>query len=383
MNLLSASHLAALIAYRPNPSISLFIPTDREKPERASERLHVMLRDIEERLTALGLSSAFVEESLQPVQGLASSGTFWEHQSKGVAIFLAPDSLHILRLPYPFEGQAAVSNQFHIRPLLPLISADGRFYILTLRRDAVELWQGTDKGLDRVELQRVPKNLSEIWRQELSPVRIPTMDEAAEITYWPATFAGPGLDAGEEDEGDILAHFRRVDEGLSDLLDGRAPLILAGEKGYPSLFRSVSHYPKLLAQGIEMGEGRVLNKDTLHQRGLGIVQPRWHREKKRAWAEYERLARSGSGVVSSDLEEILPAAYNGEVKTLFVPLDVQRWGTFEAETGYTVCHAKPEAGDMELLDQAAGYTFVRGGQVYVRESKEVQMKDSAAAVFRY
>ncbi|MFO7918858.1 MAG: hypothetical protein R6V13_12360 [Anaerolineae bacterium] len=380
MNLLSASHLAALIAYHPNPSISLFIPIDREAPEKASERLSIMARDIDERLTALGLSPAYVEELLQPVQELASSESFWRHQSKGLAIFFAPDTLHIFRLPRPFEQQAAVSNQFHIRPLLPLVSADGRFLILTLERGRIELWQGTSEGLDRVELQRVPEDLSGIWRREAPTVQIPTTEQGRKTSYWPATFAAPDPDAGE---GDTRAHLSKLDGGLNDLLAGKVPLILAGERDYRLLYRSVSRYPGLVEEEIEGEEEQPLDKDILRRRGLEIIKPRWRREKRRAWAEYERLTKSGSGVVSDNVAEILLAASRGEVKTLFVPMDLQRWGTFEEDVGRIESHPEPEAGDIELLDQAAGYTFVHGGRVYTHGPKEVQKQDSAAAVFGY
>jgi hypothetical protein len=339
-----------------------------------------MLKDIEERLTTLGLSSAFVEDFLQPVQRLASSEVLWRHQSKGLAIFLAPDSLHILWLPYPFERQAAVSNQFHIRPLLPLISADGHFYILTLKRDTVELLQDTKEGLDHVELEKVPETLEKMWKRESPTVRVPTKKKGQEISYWPATFAGPGFGV-RENESRVADHFRRLDKGLNRLLDGKAPLILAGVAEYRSRYREISSYPEVMAQGI--GEKNGQHLDKLHRRGREVVAPYWKRKKRRALAEYERLAEGGSAAVSDDLEEILPAAYRGEIKTLFVPMTLQCWGTFEAETGYVACHGKPEAGDVELLDQAAGYTFVRGGEVYAYGPKGVQMRDSVAAVFRY
>jgi hypothetical protein len=339
-----------------------------------------MLKDIEERLTTLGLSSAFVADFLQPVQRLASSSVFWRHQSKGLAIFLAPDSLHILRLPYPFERQAAVSNQFYIRPLLPLISADGRFYVLTLKRDAIDLLQGTREGLDRVEVTEAPETLEAMWKRESPTVQIPTREEGQEICYWPATFAGPGLEV-REDEGGVADHFRRLDKGLNQLLDAQVPLVLAGPSAYRSLYREISSYPELMPQGIDEKERQHLGE--LQRQGREIVEPDWKRKKRRALAEYERLAEGGSVAVSDDLEEILLAAYKGEVKTLFVPMTLQRWGTFEGETGYVTSHAEPEAGDVELLDQAAGYTFVRGGEVYTEGSKGVQVRDSVAAVFRY
>ncbi|MEA3408366.1 MAG: hypothetical protein U9R48_09865 [Chloroflexota bacterium] len=199
-----------------------------------------MLRDIEECLTTLGLSSAYVGRLLQ---ALASSRAFWGHQSKGLAIFLAPDSLHVLRLPYRFQQQAAVGNQFHIRPLLPLISADGRFYILTLERNVIELLQGTREGLDRVDLREVPEDLAQVWRGKAPSVRISTAGKAKEIIYRPAIFAGPKLDARKENERDILDYFRRLDKGLNGLLDGQVPLVLAGRKGYRSFYRSINGYP--------------------------------------------------------------------------------------------------------------------------------------------
>lgn len=379
MNLLSVSRLAALIAYYPNPSISLFIPIDREAPEKASERLYVMVRDIDERLAALGLSSAYVEDLLQPVQELASSSAFWRHQSKGLAIFFAPGALHILRLPHPFEQQAAVSNQFHLRPLLPLISADGRFYILRLEREEIGLWQGTGEGVDRVELHQAPGEITGIWKREAPTIRI-SSEEREEIRYWPATFAGL---APHTKEGDLRAHLGKLDRGLNALLTGKVPLVLAGERDYCSLYRSTSIYPKLMEGEIEEKGDRSLDKETLHREGLDMVKPRWRRERRRAWAEYERLAGSGSDAVTDNVAEILLAASRGEIKTLFIPMDLQRWGTLEEEVGRIECHREPEAGDIELLDQAAGYTFVNGGRVYTHGPKEVQKKDSVAAVFRY
>jgi hypothetical protein len=36
-----------------------------------------------------------------------------------------------------------VTDRFHIKPLLPLLSGDGRFYVLALSQSEVRLLQGT------------------------------------------------------------------------------------------------------------------------------------------------------------------------------------------------------------------------------------------------
>jgi hypothetical protein len=51
-------------------------------------------------------------------------------------------------------------THLHIKPLLPLLSGDGRFYILALSQKEVRLLEGSRYGIDAVELEKVPRGLA-------------------------------------------------------------------------------------------------------------------------------------------------------------------------------------------------------------------------------
>jgi len=81
-------------------------------------------------------------------------------------MFLSPEVFRAYMLPYVFKELVIVADRFHIRPLLPLLSGDGRFYILALSQNKVRLLQGTHYSVNEVPLTDVPKNLAETLRDD-------------------------------------------------------------------------------------------------------------------------------------------------------------------------------------------------------------------------
>jgi hypothetical protein len=58
-------------------------------------------------------------------------------------MFSAPDVFRHYRLPFPFQEFVVVTERFHVKPLLPLLSGDGQFYLLALSQNGVRVLQGT------------------------------------------------------------------------------------------------------------------------------------------------------------------------------------------------------------------------------------------------
>lgn len=82
------------------------------------------------------------------------------------------------------------------------------------------------------------------------------------------------------------------------------------------------------------------------------------------------------------MREIILAAHEGRVATLFVPIAAQCWGRFDPDTGKVTLETGPTAGNDDLLDLSAVYTIVQRGQVYA--CQEADLPDTPlAAVFRY
>jgi hypothetical protein len=310
-------------------------------------------------------------------------GLFWRHQSDGLAIFLSSDFTRYYRLPLEFEDLVVVAERFHVKPLLPLLSGDGRFYILALSQDKVRLLRGSRDRVSDVELEGVPSSLAEALRLN---------DPERQLQFHTATgpSGGKGSRAAafhghggvvQDDKVDILRYFHKVDDGLRKLLAGeQAPLMLAGVDYLLPLYREANTYPHLIEAGIE-GNPDNLSAEELHQQAWAIVQPRFLEERIEAAKRFRQFADTDQA--SDDLAEVVPAAYHGRIETLFVALDLQQWGTFDPATNEVQLHQDSKPGDQDLLDSAAVQTLLNGGSVYAVEPEQMPVGASLAALFRY
>jgi hypothetical protein len=388
MDLLTRDEVRTLIDDHEGSCVSIYMPTHQvgEGIREDPVRLKNLLRQAEEDLIAAGLRTPEARELLEPSQKLVWDGLFWQYQSDGLALFLSAGAFRRYRLPLDFEELVIVSDRFHIKPLLPLLSGDGRFYVLALSQNEVRLLQGTRYNVSEVDLEGVPDSLAEALKYNDPEKRLQfhtgTRTPGGKGQR-PAVFHGHGVASADDPKDYVLRYFRQVDEGLQALLRGeQAPLVLAGVDYLLPIYREANSYPLLAEGGVE-GNPEELSVKELHKWAWDLVQPHFLQAQEEAAIRYKQLAGIGSEQASDDLEKVVPAAYHGRVETLFVALDIQQWGGFDPETNRVVVHRKAEPGDEDLLDFAAIHTLVNGGAVYAVERKKMPDGPLVAAVFRY
>jgi hypothetical protein len=383
MNLLSTDELKALMERREGTCVSVFMPTHRAGPETQQDRIRFknLLKQAEEKLTHNGLRVPNVKELLQPAQAMVQDSLFWSHQSDGLAVFFSGEGARQFSLPFNFEELVVVADRFHVKPMLPILSGDGRFYVLALSQNQVRLLQGTRYSVDDVELSGVPQGLQEALRPDTPEKQI----------QWPASAQGGvgkgapafhGHGGGTDDpKENIFQYLRQVDKGLHDLIgNDNAPLVLAAVDFLFPIYKEANTYPHLLEQGIP-GNPEGLTAQQLHAQAWNIIEPHFQKAQQDAVSQYNRLA--GTGRTSKDLELIVREAYHGRVEVLFVATGVQRWGSFDPDTDAVEWHDKARRGDDDLLDFAAIQTFLNGGTVYAVEPENVPDDRHLAAIFRY
>ncbi len=86
---------------------------------------------------------------------------------------------------------------------------------------------------------------------------------------------------------------------------------------------------------------------------------------------------------SNDIREVMPAAYDGRIESLFVASDQEQWGTFDPVTRTMHVHRVAKFRDEDLLDLAATQTLLHGGSVYAVEREHMPDATLIAAVFRH
>jgi hypothetical protein len=388
MDILTGSELRTLTRKSEGWCVSIYMPTHQVGAEIQQDpiRLKNLLGEAEEALTLSGLRTPEAKELLEPAGRLLQDGLFWQRQSDGLAIFLSPEAFRYYRLPFDFKELVVVTDRFHVKPLLPLLSGDGRFYVLALSQGGIRLLQGTRYSVSEVDLEGLPKGLAETLGHNDPEKRFQfhtsTMTPGGKGKR-PAIFHGHGVASADDPKDYILRYFHWVDEGLRDLLrDVKAPLVLAGVDYLLPIYKEANSYPYLVDKGVE-GNPEDLRAEELHEQAWAIVQPLFLAAQKEAATRYKRLAGAGSEQASNDLKEVVPAAYHGRVETLFVAIGLQQWGTFDPATNAVQLHREVKPGDEDLLDFAAVHTLLNGGTVYAVELKKVPDEAPLAAVFRY
>jgi hypothetical protein len=394
MDILDRKELEKLSTKMDGWHVSIYMPTHRASDEIQQDpiRLKNLLTEAKDSLRELGLRPPDIDAILEPGFALLDDHIFWRQQSDGLAVLAARDAFHTYRLPFSFEEQVIVSPKFYTKPLLPILSSGGRFLVLALSQDEVRLLQGTRYTVAEVDLENVPESLADALRLEDPEARLqfhtttgpghgkggaPTAGTGASRR---AAFYGTGAPS-DDDKQRILRYFQLVDGGLQEMLAGqRIPLVLAGVDYLLPLYREASNYDNILEQDIE-GNPEQLSAKELHNRAWALVHPQFRQEQEEAARLYRQLA--GSERATGELAEAVPAASYGRVETLFVPLNVKRWGTFDASANKIEFHEEMQPGDVDLLDLAAVQTLVNGGTVYAVDSGNVPGDGMLAALLRY
>jgi hypothetical protein len=379
MNVLTRNNLNLLMAVHKGPCVSVFMPIHRSGPETQQDliRFKNLIREAEERLITRGIPAPEARELLESAQKLLQGDLFHQHQSDGLAMFLSPEVFRTYMLPFVFKELVIVTDRFHIRPLLPLLSGDGRYYILALSQNKVRLLQGTHYSVNEVSLADVPKNLAETLRDDDSWKELQMHSAISGKGKLSAITHGDEVDRKEN----IRRYFRRIDKGLHELVrDERVPLVLAGVDYLHPIYKEVNTYPHLMEAGVG-GNPERLSAKELHAQSWTVVRPYFQKAQDEAVDQYKQFISSGRA--SNRVRKIILAASHGRIELLFVIPDLQQWGTFDPGTDEIHLHKKEKTGDEDLLEFAAIQTLLNGGTVYLVGAEKMPESDPLAAVFRY
>jgi hypothetical protein len=388
--MLDAHAVQDLIDDRGTPRISIFLPTHERGPETKQDPIRLAnLLDEAQRFLEDGGSGREAEGILAPARSLLKDEDFWQHQSRGLALFLSPDGMRRYRLPIELRERVVVSERFHVKPLLPLLTGDGRFHVLALSQARVRLFDASRDSIRAIDLHDVPESLRDVVGYDWEEKSLQFHSAAAGAR---AARAGPGAGQGvvfhghgsakDDTKPEVRKYVQAVDRGVLRLLpDRRRPLVLAAVDYVAAMYRATSKYPNITGQIVEGNPDR-LSPEELRDEAWKIVEPQFQATRDAATARYRELGSGNTHHTSDELETIVPAAFAGRVQTLFVARDVEQWGRYDPETTQLLLHGKRGNGDDDLLDVAAAETLVRDGEIYALDAEDMP-GSPIAAIFRY
>jgi hypothetical protein len=386
MDTICLNDVKSLIQKDGGAHVSIFMPTHHAGGENPQDpiRLKNLMKQAEEKLVAKGLRTAEARAMLSPVERLYTDNQLWRQQSDGLALFIDSSSFFYYRLPLNINEEVGVGDRFYIKPLVPLISDCGWFYVLSLSRHENRLLQCTASGSIRINLEDVPKNMPEALFYVTPDNR---MQYHITSQVGGSNFgASSAIQAGEKsrpnyDKRNVLKYFEQVNRGITKYLgEERAPMVLSAVDYLHHLYQKANKYQHLLAEGI-LGNPDGVSDDTLREQAWTIVKPYFESLQRDAIAEFSKSA--GTGRTASGTADILAAAAEGRVRFLFVAEGVQQWGTDNREEDRVTVHDKSSPGDDDLMDRAVNLVLGHAGSVFVMHREEIPGGAPLAAVLRF
>ncbi|WP_255069891.1 hypothetical protein [Lacihabitans sp. LS3-19] len=375
MEILSKKTLLELRKVNSETCISLYMPTHLTHPENLQDPIEYkhLLKQLEGSLMQI-YTLTEVAQYLEPFELLINNKDFWDHTSPSIAIFSANGIFKIIGLQMSFKKLAIVAESFHTKPLSQYLQTVGRYQVLGLSLDRIQLFEGNRNSLVEIMLpEEMPKTLTEVLGKQL------TEKYSTTGSYGGVHVGGEGMhhgDGGKKDQIDVDTEkfYRFIDK---DLLENYSkpsglPLILAALPEHHSLFHEVSKNPFLLKEGI-LKNPEYISANVLAEMAWELMEPVYLLKIKKLGEQYS-LAKANK-LASDDLEIISAAASTGRVATLIVeagkiiPGKITNSDTGAIEKGSI---NDPETDD--LLDDISTMSNKMGTEVLVIQASEMPTK---------
>ena len=363
MKALTKREFERLAATDSSSCVSFYLPTHRAGMEVINQLDSLVfknqLKAVGEKLKGRGWDESNIIEFLAPAKELLNNSDFWHNQEDGLAIFLNHSSLDFYNLPFSVEPYFHISNRFYLRPITPLFSGNGDFFVLGLNLHHITFFKGNRERLKEVFID-APQQMEEVagydFEEKFLQVRSQHDGRKQGI------FHGHGEWKGEIKKGEIEKFFREVDKSVNQLIGGKnIPLVTIGQEYLTSIYKKVNSYPHFIEEAIEL-DVEHLGLKELHEKIWQKLYARFDVQRVKKIETIKELHNTLK--TSFDISEIIPAAINGKVDTLFVQKGAEIWGHFDKTNNSIILEEEQSVSNISLLNLAVIEVLQKGGTVY-------------------
>jgi hypothetical protein len=357
--------LESLIHDRGPARVSLYLPTTPLTQQAQADR--VAFRNLAgEALAQLADHDKREVRALEELLlDLVDDDDFWDTQANGLAVFATPAGLRSFRLPTRLTSLAEVSDRFHIKPLLRVMTVPQSAFVLALTADSVRVIEVfPDMPAHAVKVEGMPKDAASAAGRASIKERSPS-----------------GRIQGAEGMKVRLGQYaRKVDQALREFLAGRdLPLILVATEPLLSIYRLVQSYPHLAATAVTTNPD-AMSDGELAASARAVLDELFREELDGIRGLFEQ--RKGEHRTTTDVAQAARAATYGAVQKLLVDIDEVLPGTV-AEDGEITLAAGPSAASYGVVDEIAGRALLTGARVLGVRREDIPGGGSLAAILRY
>ncbi|MGI8892697.1 MAG: hypothetical protein ACR2GN_04475 [Bacteroidia bacterium] len=388
------NNFSELANHRDDTCISILLPTHRagHQVNEGEDWINYKsaLQRVENQLQSSGMKGDKIKELLKPAKNLLDETTYWHNMSDGLAVFIAHGYFYKTEVPVPFEHHEHINKRFYLKPLVPLLTGEGKFYLLAIAKGSVKFFTCYHHAIEQLELGNlVPKDMEEALRYDdpEKSLQFHSGSGRGEVGPTGGTIRGAmyhghgGLD--DVEKVNLERYLNLVDKGIVKLISGEeTPLVLAGVDYLVPIYKKVTNYNNLYPDAV-FGNPEHIPMAELHEMAQNIIEPHFNSRKEEARLKYDETKHTERA--SDELAEVIPAAFYGRVDSLFVNKNKEIYGTFNKENNKLILHGESkEEGDIELLNEAAIHTILNSGTVFLEDEDSIPGNHrEIAAILRY
>ena len=381
---MSKKTFEALALKRGSHSVSIYVPMYKSGKEQnehlAQANLKGCINEVHRGLEKYALGEEEINNYLKPVTDLMTDVEVWRNPSDGLAVFLNKDGLNYYLFPIDFETRTYIADHFYLKPLLPVYHDDGTYYLLELSEDYVKLYKCSrykckDLYIEDFAPDQLEKAVGFDYKDKMLQFR------SGQATHGAGSFHGHG--EGKDDHYDeMIAFFRGIDKGINELIsDRKAPLVLACSAPLHSRYKEANSYPNLYEKFLG-GDPEYRDKKKMHQLSWDLMQEYFMQTKKDKLNLFTELYHTPK--ISYNPSEIIPAALQGKIDTLFVRKGTDIFGIYDQENNKVRFDDVKKLTNVSLINFAAMHTFMQKGLVYELEPNDMPvMEEPINAIFMY
>jgi hypothetical protein len=385
MDIIDRATLLELIEADPQIAVSIYMPLHSAEGSAARQdpvRLKNLLSDAEDQLRALDADLREAEELLAPLRAQAETSAFWKQDGAALAAFLAPGFKRTFFVGTALPEKLSVDTRFHVAPLIPALAQSGRFYVLQLSENNNRLILCEGDKIAAVELAGAPASLNDSMMLE---------DRENQLQMHSAGSPQSGLAAGafhgggnwnDYEKEQIPLYVKQINDAIVTMLsEDQAPLLVATEERMFAFYKSASTYPNFVAQPL-LGSFEDFTPQAIAQQAWPLAEPHVVAGAQQKLARMRQVAGTEKGVM--DPVQVVAAAVNGRIDTLFIDPQGELWGSFDPSTQAIEVHKQvKETASTDLLELAVRETLSTSGLVLTLEGDPLLEHTPVAALLRW
>jgi hypothetical protein len=385
MQTVTRDELRELASLDNQTCVTVYVPLHRgfSQAKEDSIRFRDGVDRAEQQLLDEGQRRGTVKKLLKPARELQRDVSFWRsHGADALAVFAAPEFFRSFTLPYECPETAEVGPAFWLAPLMRSLNWDVSFHVMALSEKSLRLLRCNRSGFEPEEL---PAGMPHSLDEALAGTEVEKSLQVHTAAGFGMGASHVGMAHGQGNPKDyekklLVDYFQIVARHAERLLNGRRPLVLAAVDYYHPMFRDACRTLPLLDGGV-IGSPDGLTDRDIWLRALPEVD-RWQGQAVQHLRDrFGKLA--GGERAGADLADIVPAARQGRVETLFAAFGQRVWGHAGPESEPVEVHQERQNGDRDLLDLAAKQALLHRGDVLVVAPEEVPGGKTAAAILRW